>query len=205
MFRTFPPKYVSKWFLFSLLNTIFKSGPVHISGWLTVMLFAKDSKLLTRVLESILKQNIYTQRRNIGWMEWISNLQVNLPAGKDGNRYHIPWRRQLMMFREAFHLSLRLQKMKLPFPTIKDPGKVGEQNIYKICTQKNILTPLWKFSLRFVIWNLMIATIKVINERKSHVLPLLILISWRGCCFCFCSDQWCPLCALATGGLFASR
>ena len=138
-------------------------------------------------------------------MEWISNLQVNLPAGKDGNRYHIPWRRQLMMFREAFHLSLRLQKMKLPFPTIKDPGKVGEQNIYKICTQKNILTPLWKFSLRFVIWNLMIATIKVINERKSHVLPLLILISWRGCCFCFCSDQWYPLCALATGGLFVYR
>ena len=31
------------------------------------------------------------------------------------------------------------------------------------------------------------------------------VLSWGGCCFCFCSDQWCYLCVLATGGLFASR
>ena len=55
-------------------------------------------------------------------MEWISNLQVNLPAGKDGDRYNVPWRRKLMIFWEAFHLSLRLQKTKLLFPTIKEPG-----------------------------------------------------------------------------------
>ena len=71
-----------------------------------------------------------------------------------------------MIFWEAFHLSLRLQKTKLPFPTIKDPGKVdvermqqirkkelvkGLKNIYKICKKKPILTPNFPSVLIFEI------------------------------------------------------
>ena len=130
---------------------------VHIaykSRWLTVLQFAKDSKLFTRVSESISSMQISADKE--GWKDcvtrapflllkswkitkkeyWmkrlISDLQVNLPAGKDGDRYNVPWRRKLMIFWEAFHLSLRLQKTKLLFPTIKDTGKVDVERMQQI-------------------------------------------------------------------------
>ena len=130
-------KLSDKWFSFTATHHTSNHSQRHLHSWIHIQMEANklgwplNHSYVMRAPFLLLRS--YLQTKKEYWMKrLISNLQVNLPAGKDGDRYNVPWRRKLMIFWEAFHLSLRLQKTKLLFPTIKDTGKVDVERMQQI-------------------------------------------------------------------------
>ena len=178
----------------------------------------KDEKIALRELHSYFSGAICRQRRNIGWKNWFQTFKSISLLARTVIDTMFPEEGNWWYFGKRFICRWDCRKQNCCF----QPSKTQVRLMWKGCSrsekgagkrtgkylqnmQKNpILTPNFPSVLIFEIW-------WKLQSRWSRRGKAMFCCCWSyvlssgGCCFCFCSDQWCYLCVLATGGLFASR